>query len=220
MPPGEHIYFRWCFTQDDSGTSSQALGIDAMLFQFTAEPIPDLQAPVATMQTPSPEVAAAGPVNIQVDYTDDIAIQAITLVPGDVTLHRTGTANATVEVNGSGTFNRTITLSNITRRRCTVGFNSDWYCHRHLRQTGHRRGVWYHHCRQHSPDQFDHRSLSTLVGGMFNHDVAYYYTFDDATTLTSGFVWDEIVTTGTVDAAAVGARLRERCICAKSDIGR
>ena len=69
--------------------------------------------PVAIgVSAPSAPWAAAGPVTYQVTYTDP-HFNASTLTANNITLNRTGTANGTVGVTGSGT-SHTVTLSSLT----------------------------------------------------------------------------------------------------------
>jgi len=72
----------------------------------------DTTAPTVALGTPSPSVTDAGPVTYEVTYADT-NFSASTLAVGDVTLNRTGTADGTVSVSGSGT-TRAVTISDIT----------------------------------------------------------------------------------------------------------
>ena len=72
----------------------------------------DRTAPAVVIGPPSVAVTAGGPVSFLVTYTD-ANLSTFTLVPGQITLNRTGTANATVEVTGSGN-TRTVTLTAVT----------------------------------------------------------------------------------------------------------
>jgi|GEM_PF-556408 len=67
--------------------------------------------PVISIGAPSPSTATTGPVSYTVTYN---AATTVTLASGDVTLNKTGSANATVAISGTGTTTRTITLSSIT----------------------------------------------------------------------------------------------------------
>jgi len=74
----------------------------------------DTTVPTAVISAPS--VAAAnntGTVTYTVTYS---GADSVTLAAGDVTLNKTGSANATVNVSGSGFVSRTITVSSITGR--------------------------------------------------------------------------------------------------------
>ncbi len=64
-----------------------------------------------SISAPSAAVTRTGPVSYEISYT---AAGSISLSPADITLQTTGTANATVEVSGSGLDVRTVTLDNIT----------------------------------------------------------------------------------------------------------
>lgn len=54
------------------------------------------------------------PVTFALAYSDDLAVNGITLAAGDVTLGVTGTAACTKTITGSGTATRTLTLTNCT----------------------------------------------------------------------------------------------------------
>lgn len=71
----------------------------------------DNTAPGVALSGPSSATTRSGPVTFTVNYT---GASTVTLAAGDVTLNRTGTANASVSVSGSGTASRTITLSSVT----------------------------------------------------------------------------------------------------------
>ncbi len=68
--------------------------------------------PLATLSAPSAVAASSGPVTYTVTYTD-ISFNASTLSTTDITLNKTGSANGTVSVSGSGN-TRTITIASIT----------------------------------------------------------------------------------------------------------
>ena len=73
----------------------------------------DASPPTIAIGSPSVSPAKSGPVTYTVTYTD-AHFTSSTLVPGNVTLNKTGTANATsITVSGSGS-TRTVTLSGIT----------------------------------------------------------------------------------------------------------
>lgn len=71
----------------------------------------DRTPPVAGLGPPSVSVTMSGPVSYIVTYT---GADSVSLAPGDVTLNRTGTADGTVAVSGSGASTRTVTISSIT----------------------------------------------------------------------------------------------------------
>ncbi len=71
----------------------------------------DNVAPEISMSGPSAALANTGPVTFDVTYS---GADAVTLAPADVTLIKTGTADAMVDVSGIGTESRTVTLSSIT----------------------------------------------------------------------------------------------------------
>lgn len=72
----------------------------------------DVTAPAITIGDPSQTVTTAGPVTYEVTY-EDRNFDSSSLAAGDVTLHRTGTADGTIEVTGSGK-TWTVKISNIT----------------------------------------------------------------------------------------------------------
>src|SRR5205823_459142 len=72
----------------------------------------DTTAPTVAIGAPSASVTNSGPVTYTVTYAD-ANFNSSTLSAGDITLNKTGTANATVAVSGTGT-TRTVTLSSIT----------------------------------------------------------------------------------------------------------
>ncbi len=67
--------------------------------------------PGVSISAPSATVTATGPVTYTITYTD---ATAVSLVAGNVSLNRTGTANGIVSVSGTGTATRTVTISSIT----------------------------------------------------------------------------------------------------------
>ncbi len=67
--------------------------------------------PTLSIGAPSTALTRAGPVTYTVTYS---AADAVTLAPGNITLNKTGTANGTVAVSGSGNTSRTVTISSIT----------------------------------------------------------------------------------------------------------
>ena len=68
-------------------------------------------APTVSVGAPSTTLTTGGPVTFNVTYTD---ATTVSLSAANVTLIRTGTANGTVAVSGTGTTTRTITVSSIT----------------------------------------------------------------------------------------------------------
>ncbi len=71
----------------------------------------DNTAPTKTISAPSLTDTNSGPVAYTISYS---GADAITLANNDVTLNKTGTADGNVAVSGSGTTERTVTISNIT----------------------------------------------------------------------------------------------------------
>ena len=90
---------------DLAGNTAPAAGPSAT---FTADNTP----PTVTIGAPSASLTRNGPVTYAITYADT-NFSTSTLTPGDITLNRTGTANATVGVTGAGA-TRTVTLSSIT----------------------------------------------------------------------------------------------------------
>lgn len=79
---------------------------------LTSAPVTlDNTPPGISIEAPSLGLTAGGPVSFDVVYT---GAESILLSAGDVDLHATGTANAIVDVIGSGNAARTVTLSGIT----------------------------------------------------------------------------------------------------------
>ena len=98
----------------NGGTIREANNADARLTfapPITAAVVVDTIAPTVTLSDPSLGSASTGPVSYTVSYAD-ANFAASTLVGGNVTLNRTGTANGTVAITGSGA-TRTVTISSI-----------------------------------------------------------------------------------------------------------
>jgi uncharacterized delta-60 repeat protein len=72
----------------------------------------DTTAPTVSIGSPSASTATTGPVTYTVTYAD-ANFNASTLANGNITLNKTGDANGTVAVTGSG-LTRTVTISSIT----------------------------------------------------------------------------------------------------------
>src|SRR5205085_1118300 len=62
----------------------------------------DLTAPTVTLGSPSSALTRGGPVTFSVTYAD-AAFNAATLTAANITLNKTGTADGTIAVSGSGT---------------------------------------------------------------------------------------------------------------------
>ncbi|MBE3037660.1 MAG: hypothetical protein IMZ62_02440, partial [Chloroflexi bacterium] len=69
-------------------------------------------APTISIGAPSATITTGGPVTYTVTYADT-NFNSSALVPGNITLNKTGTANGTIDVSGSG-LTRTVTISSIT----------------------------------------------------------------------------------------------------------
>lgn len=71
----------------------------------------DKTPPGVAIGAPVPAVTNSGPVSFIVTYT---GASSVTLVPGDVSLNLSGSANGVVNVSGAGTASRTVTITGIT----------------------------------------------------------------------------------------------------------
>ncbi|MGA2501876.1 MAG: hypothetical protein ABSH20_29390, partial [Tepidisphaeraceae bacterium] len=74
--------------------------------------IVDNVAPTIAVAGPSATYAAGGPITYTVTYADAY-FNSSTLAPANITLNKSGTANGTISVSGSG-LTRTVTISGIT----------------------------------------------------------------------------------------------------------
>ncbi|MBI4664133.1 MAG: hypothetical protein HY735_35500, partial [Verrucomicrobia bacterium] len=90
---------------DQAGNLAPAAGPSAA---FTV----DNTSPVVTISPPSTNITTIGSVRYTVSYAD-ANFQSSTLTGGRITLNKTGTADGTVSVSGSGN-TRTVSISNIT----------------------------------------------------------------------------------------------------------
>ncbi|MBI2947256.1 MAG: hypothetical protein HYY23_06390, partial [Verrucomicrobia bacterium] len=95
-----------------SGTATDQAGNLAAAAGPSASFTVDNMAPAVTISSPSTNITASGSVRFTVSYTD-ANLQSSTLTAGQVTLNKTGTANGTLGVSGSGA-TRTVTISGIT----------------------------------------------------------------------------------------------------------
>src|SRR5690606_21745250 len=66
--------------------------------------------PLVSIGAPSVSTTAKGPVSFIVTYNN---ADSVSLSASKVTLNKTGSANGSVSVSGSGTSQRTVTISNI-----------------------------------------------------------------------------------------------------------
>ncbi|NLF57657.1 MAG: DUF5011 domain-containing protein [Candidatus Hydrogenedens sp.] len=99
-----------------TGGSGRDVADQALASAFTGGEVyqVDRSGPSVTIGAPSATLATSGPVTYTVDYADaGSGIAGITLVTGNITLNKTGTADGTVGVSGSGN-SRTVTISGIT----------------------------------------------------------------------------------------------------------
>ena len=98
---------------DNSGPAGVVVIADAIKWT-TAGIVNDVIRPSVAIGSPSTTLTRFGPVSYSIDYDDDTVVSAVTLTSADVTLNRSGTADGTVTVTGSGMTSRTVTISNIT----------------------------------------------------------------------------------------------------------
>ena len=95
-----------------AGTATDLSGNPAPAVGPSATFAVDTTAPTVSISAPSSPLTPQGPVSYSVAYAD-ANFSGSTLTAGKVTLNKTGTANGTVSVTGTGT-SRTVTLSSIT----------------------------------------------------------------------------------------------------------
>lgn len=93
--------------------SIEDLAGNALSASFTAGEayVIDKTPPAITIGAPSPLITNTGPVSFTVTYS---GASSITLSPGDVAVNTTGTASGIVDVSGTGTIARTVTVQTIT----------------------------------------------------------------------------------------------------------
>ena len=91
--------------EDPAGNGNDASTSDDNTVIFDTTP------PTVSIGEPSSTRTNTGPVTYTVTYG---GADAVTLAPGDVTLNKTGSADGTVAVSGSGTGSRTVAISAIT----------------------------------------------------------------------------------------------------------
>ena len=88
----------------------------------------DVTPPAVAISAPSPTVTASGPVSYTVTYSDANGVSSSSLTAGNITLTKTGTADASSFVVSGGGTSYTVTLSGIsgdgtfTRGTKPVGF--------------------------------------------------------------------------------------------------
>lgn len=95
-----------------AGTASDAAGNLAGSAGPSAFTTVDNTVPAISISAPSSSSTATGPVTFEVTYSD-ANFDASTLSTGQITLNKSGTADGTLEVTGSGT-TRTVTVSNLS----------------------------------------------------------------------------------------------------------
>ena len=102
---GSYTLYPWA--KDAVGNVSAVFGTPCTVF------VADTTAPTVSIGTPSEAFTTVGPVTYTVTYADT-NFNSSTLATGNITLNKTGTADATtVNVTGTG-LTRTVTLSGIT----------------------------------------------------------------------------------------------------------
>src|SRR5262249_43750355 len=92
---------------DGTATVALRVGTDLAGNVITSAPISgadfvvDNTAPAVVISAPSATLTTTGPVAYTITYSD-VNFASSTLAVGDITLNKTGTANGTVSVSGSG----------------------------------------------------------------------------------------------------------------------
>ena len=94
-----------------AGTASDSAGNLALAAGPSAAFTVDNTAPSIAIGSPSVAATRGGPVTYTISYG---GADAVSLTSAGITLNKTGTANGTVSVSGSGTTSRTVTVSSIT----------------------------------------------------------------------------------------------------------
>lgn len=94
-----------------ANTASDLAGNQAGAAGPSATVTVDNTAPTISIGSPSVSTTASGPVDYTITYT---GADAVTLSTSDITLNKTGSADGSVAVSGSGTNARTVTISSIT----------------------------------------------------------------------------------------------------------
>lgn len=94
-----------------AGTATDAVGNLAPAAGPSTPFTVDTTPPAIAIGSPSPALSLAGPVNFNVAYS---GASSVTLSPDDITLIATGSTTGTVAVTGTGTSNRTVTISGIS----------------------------------------------------------------------------------------------------------
>lgn len=110
---------KWEFaTEDAFYCATPAIGSDGTLYMcsdtgtlYAIGSAPSGLPPTVSVSAPSATSARSGPVSYMVNCRD---ATSISLTPATITLNKTGTANGTISVTGSGNFSRTVTISKIT----------------------------------------------------------------------------------------------------------
>lgn len=94
-----------------SNTAVDSLGNTALSAGPSSIFTVDNTGPGVSISAPSQSITASASVSYTVTYTD---ATLMTLSSSNVTLNKTGTANGTISIAGSGTTSRTVTISSIT----------------------------------------------------------------------------------------------------------
>ncbi len=130
-------------SRSPAGTASDLAGNLAPASGPSATFTVDNSTPTLAIGAPSSSYTASGPITYTVTYAD-AHFNTITLAAANITLNKTGNANGTVGVSGSG-LTRTVTISSIHGRR----FPGD------LDRGRHRLGL----VRRHGPSRRAQRDL-------------------------------------------------------------
>lgn len=93
-----------------ANTASDTAGNQAAALNSTTLVSVDNSAPVLSIGSPSLALTGTSDVSYSISYS---AADTISLAVPDITLHKTGTANAVVAVSGSGLSSRTVSISSI-----------------------------------------------------------------------------------------------------------
>ncbi len=91
-----------------AGTARNSIGNLALAGSSTTFSV-DNNPPAMSIGAPSATSTGSGPITYTVAYS---GANAITLVPANITLNKTGTANGTISVSGTDNISRTVTISN------------------------------------------------------------------------------------------------------------
>ncbi len=105
----------------DANTASDAVGNNAVAAGPSATFNVDNTPPSIAIGAPSAIITDSGPITYSISYSN---ADNVILTNADLTLNTTGTATGDINVSGTGTSARTVTISNITGNG-TLGFSID-----------------------------------------------------------------------------------------------